>query len=96
MLSLYLNEIKENSDKEKFVDIYQTYEQKMYSVAYSILHHKENSEDAVHDAFEAIIKKLDVIEDVHSLDAWTYIFVVVKNKAIKIYNKNKKRQEPER
>lgn len=93
MLSLYLNEIQGKSDKEKFVEIYQTYEQKMYSVAYSILHHKENAEDAVHDSFEIIIKKLDVIEEVHSSDTWNYILVVVKNKAIRIYNKNKKRQE---
>ena len=40
-----------------------------------------------------IIKKLDAIEDVYSYDAWNYIFVIVKNKAIRIYNKNKKRQE---
>lgn len=93
MLALYLSEIKETRDKDKFIKIYQTYEQKMFSIAYKILHHKENAEDAVHDAFEVIMKKLDVIEDVYSEDTWSYILVIVKNKAIRIYNKNKKKQE---
>lgn len=93
MLALYLNDINEQQNKEKFEDIYLTYEQKMFTVAYGILRHKENAEDAVHDAFEVIIRKLDVIEDVHSQKAWNYIMVIVKNKAIRIYNKVKNKKE---
>lgn len=93
MLTLYLSEIDEEQNKKKFEMIYRHYEQKMFSVAYGILHHRENTEDAVHDAFEVIMRKLDIIENVYSKDAWNYIMVIVKNKAIRIYNKNKKRDE---
>lgn len=93
MLSLYLSEIREDQDKEKFRTIYQYYEQKMFSVAYGILQHRENAEDAVHDAFEAIMGNLDVIGNVYSSKTWGYIRVIVKNRAVKIYNQNKKRKE---
>lgn len=93
MLSLYLSEIREDRDKEKFRTIYQCYEQKMFSVAYGILRHRENAEDVVHDAFEVIMTRLDVIGDVYSSETWNYIRVIVKNRAIKMYNQNKKRRE---
>lgn len=93
MLALYLNEIEEGSNKQKFEVLYFRYSQKMFSVAYGILHHKENAEDAVHDAFEVMIKKLDVIGDVDSQETWNYIMVIVKHKAIRIYNRRKKRGE---
>ena len=90
MLTLYLSEIRETSEKDKFIKIYQTYEQKMFSVAYKILRHKENAEDAVHDAFEVIMKKLDVIEVVYSEDTWSYILVIVKKKLSKYTTKIRK------
>ena len=37
--------------QEKLQRLYQLYEQPMYRIAYAILHHVEQSEDAVSDAF---------------------------------------------
>lgn len=93
MLALYLNEIKEDDNKAKFEKIYHLYEQKMYKVAYSVLKQKEGAEDAVQDAFEVVLKKLDKIEVVDSKEAWNYILVIVRNKAIAIYRKNQGRKE---
>ncbi len=93
MVKLYLSEIEGAEDKRKFEQIYQNYRQRMFSVAYGILHHKEDAEDAVADACEVILKKLDAIRDVCSDETWGYLMVIVKNKAIKIYNKNKKRKD---
>ena len=77
MLALYLNDISEQQNKDKFEEIYELYEQKMYAIAYKILRHKENAEDAVHDAFEVIVKKIDDIGDVHASKTWHYIQVIV-------------------
>lgn len=93
MVKLYLSEIDGAKDKRKFEQIYQNYRQKMFSVAYGILQNKEDAEDAVEDAFEVILKKLDVIQDIYSDETWGYLLVIVRNKAIRIYNKNKKRKE---
>ena len=93
MLALYLNDINEQSNKDKFEEIYRIYEQKMYAVAYKILRHKENAEDAVHDALEVIVKKIDTIGEIRTVKTWNYIQVIVKNKAIRIYNSKKGKKE---
>ena len=93
MLALYLNDISEQHNKEKFEKIYKIYEQKMYAIAYKILKHKENAEDAVHDALEVIAKKIDTIGEAYASKTWNYIQVIVKNKAIRIYNSSKNKRE---
>lgn len=95
MVQLYLSEINDFQEQEKFEKIYRCYEQKMFSVAYSILHNVQDAEDAVQDAFETLAENLGRIakQDVHSRETWAYLMVIVKNKAIYIYNKNKRRQE---
>lgn len=95
MVQLYLSEIIDSQDQEKFEKIYRHYEQKMFSVAYGILRNVQDAEDAVQDAFEALAGNLSRIEgqDVYSRETWAYLMVIVKNKAIHIYNKNKKRKE---
>ena len=93
MLALYLNDINGQPNKDKFEEIYRIYEQKMYAIAYKILRHKENAEDAVHDALEVIVKKIDTIGEVRTAKTWNYIQVIVKNKAIRIYNSKKGKKE---
>lgn len=95
MVQLYLSEIIDSQDQEKFEKIYRHYEQKMFSVAYGILRNVQDAEDAVQDAFEALAGNLSRIDgqDVYSRETWAYLMVIVKNKAIHIYNKNKKRKE---
>ena len=95
MVQLYLSEIIDSQDQEKFEKIYRHYEQKMFSVAYGILRNVQDAEDAVQDAFEALAGNLSRIDgqDVYSRETWAYLMVIVKNKAIHIYNKNTKRKE---
>ena len=95
MVQLYPSEIIDSQDQEKFEKIYRHYEQKMFSVAYGILRNVQDAEDAVQDAFEALAGNLSRIDgqDVYSRETWAYLMVIVKNKAIHIYNKNKKRKE---
>ncbi len=95
MVQLYLSEIIDSQDQEKFEKIYRHYEQKMFSVAYGILRNVQDAENAVQDAFEALAGNLSRIDgqDVYSRETWAYLMVIVKNKAIHIYNKNKKRKE---
>ena len=39
------------SAKEKLQTLYQIYEKPMYHIAYAILHHPQQAEDAVSEAF---------------------------------------------
>ena len=66
---------------------YEFYEDKMYRVAFNILHDVSSAEDAVQDAFVKLIKNKVVFEDEFSDDCRKFIVTVVKNSAIDIYRK---------
>ena len=51
MLYIYLSSLNTDEEKNYFEEIYLNYRQKMYGIAYSILHNAQDSEDAVHQAF---------------------------------------------
>ena len=78
----------------KFIETcYKLYEQKMYYVAYSILHDEGKAEDAVQDAFLKLMKHEVQFERADSDDCKRYIITVIRNAAITIYNKTKKESE---
>ncbi len=72
---------------------YQRYEQKMYQSAYYILHHAEQAEDAVQEAFLKLMKSTVYFSDVDSDDCKRYLITVIKHSSIDIYNKKRKEQE---
>ena len=78
----------------KFIETcYKLYEQKMYYVAYSILHDEGKAEDAVQDAFLKLMKHEVQFDRADSDDCKRYIITVIRNAAITIYNKTKKESE---
>ena len=78
----------------KFIETcYKLYEQKMYYVAYSILHDEGKAEDAVQEAFLKLMKHEVQFERADSDDCKRYIITVIRNAAITIYNKTKKESE---
>lgn len=92
MLTFYLSEIDKECGKQKFERIYLQYRETMFIIANEILKNKENAEDAVQDAFVLIIRNLDNIDDVLSKKTANYIKVIIKNRSLQIYNRNKKRE----
>ena len=52
------------SNYDKIVKLYELYEQKMYGVAFSVLHDSWQAEDAVSEAFVKLIKNIRKIKDV--------------------------------
>ncbi len=93
MISLYLNIIDNEQDKDKFEQLYLTYKQDMYAVAYHILHNQFDAEDAVHDAFIRIAKNIEKILKIKCPETHAFTVIIVRNTAINIYNKNKKSSE---
>ena len=58
---VYLQMIETPAQKSKFEQLYLQYRQLMYAIAFSILHNELDAEDAVHQAFVAIIKNISKI-----------------------------------
>lgn len=86
-----------NKEKKKQIsfieDCYRLYENKMYYVAYGILHDEGLAEDAVQDAFLRLMKREVHFTSAESDDCKRYIITVIRNASINIYNKKKRESE---
>jgi RNA polymerase sigma-70 factor (ECF subfamily) len=93
LLSFYLSMLDTAAEKEKFEQLYIRYKQDMFKTAYGILKNHHEAEDAVHDAFMIVIKKLSKISEVNCPQTHAYLLIIVKNLAIRIYNNRKNKPE---
>ena len=88
-----LTVMDKEKEQEKLKLLYDIYEQPMYRIAYAILHHTEQAEDAVSDAFLRILKKLKKIGDVRSEKTKHYIISIIRSTAINQYRQNQRDSE---
>ncbi|MDO5591206.1 MAG: RNA polymerase sigma factor [Lachnospiraceae bacterium] len=95
MTQIYVQLFDELEEWEEFEKLYEQYSEKMYGIAYGILHSQHDAEDAVHDSFLAIINNFKKIQKLTCHERWKYIVIIVKSRAINIYNKNEKRFQKE-
>lgn len=77
-----------DENNRKVEALYELYEQPMYRIAYAILHHVQQAEDAVHDAFVAIMRSKAEIGDVRSPETKRFVVQTVRNTAINWYRRN--------
>ena len=94
MLALYLAYLDEAEDKILFEDIFYSYRKQMYTMAESILHNSNDSEDAVSAVFLRIAQKnWDVVRLIQSqTDLRNYLLKATKNISLNMI-KFKKRDE---
>ena len=92
---VYLQMIDSTEDRSKFEQIYLTYRDLMYHVAYGILQNTEDAEDAVHHAFVKIAGHIDSIRHPDALKTKGYVLTIVKNCAIDAYRKKQAHPEVE-
>ena len=79
--------------QETLRQLYEQYEQPMYRIAYAILHHTEQAEDAVSDAFLRILRNLEKFETMDAVQTKSYIVKVIRSTAINQYQRNKLESE---
>lgn len=92
---VYLAMIDTPDDQQKFERIYNQYRFLMLYVAEKILQHREDAEDAVHQAFISIIRNLEKVIEVDSPKTRSYIVIITERKAIDILRQNRRRSEVE-
>ena len=85
--------IDTDSDREKFVTLYEKYKKKMFHTAYSVLNDTYSAEDAVHEAFIAIARNIGKLGDVNSTETAAYVCRAAKNRAINIFNSKQRESE---
>ena len=65
--------MRKQSDSEALEQLYDLYEQKMYAVAFSILHNEWQAEDAVQDAFVRLFKNIKRLKNLEAEKTRAYV-----------------------
>ncbi len=86
---LYLSMLDTQEEKDKFTEIYEQYQHFCWYIANGILNDAHLSEDAVQDAFLALTRHLDKVEEVDSPKTRKFLMTIVKSKAIDLIRKDK-------
>ena len=89
---IYLAMIDSPEDRSKFEVIYHRYHGLMYHVAYGILHHEQDAEDAVHQAFLKIAENMNKISEPECPKTKNYVVTIVESKAIDCYRSNQRKK----
>lgn len=89
---IYLMMIETPEDESKFEMLYKTYQGLMYYVAYEILENKEDSEDAVHQAFVKIAENISSIDTSVSQKTKALVALIAERQAIDLLRRREKRE----
>lgn len=92
---IYLAMIDAPEERTKFEELYLKYRNLMFYIANGILQNQHDAEDAVYQAFLAMLKHLDKISEVESPKTRSYVVIIVERKAIDILRLKKKVNEVE-
>lgn len=84
MLAMMLAFLEDPEDRSRFEQLYINYRQRMFWVAMKILHHEQDSEDAVHDAFLAIGFAIKRVPDYSPDVEKAYLLTAAKHAALKV------------
>lgn len=80
----YLQMIETPEDQTKFEVLYSEYRGLMYHVAFSILNHEQDAEDAVHQVFVKVAENMQFIKEPISVKTKSFLVTLVENRAIDI------------
>ena len=87
---IYLQMIETEAEQSKFEVIYHEYFPLMFHIAYQILHHQQDAEDAVHQAFVSIAENITKIDQPLSPQTKRYVAIIAENKAIDVHRKSQR------
>ncbi len=90
MLSLFLELIEEESDKELFTNLFLQYEKQMWFVANKILNDTHLSEDATQEAFKRVAINIKTLRNLNQDATRKYLLISAKNAALDIVKKERK------
>jgi RNA polymerase sigma-70 factor (ECF subfamily) len=81
----------EQQAKQKLEEIYRTHADMMLQTAMGILHQREDAEDAIQNSILSMARHINAIGEANDFRTISYVRTVVRNAAIDIYRKKKKR-----
>ena len=82
---VYLTLIARPRNRARFEELYTRYGGLMHHVAMGILKDEKDAEDAVHEAFLAIARHMNMVGDVNDPRTKAYVVTIAQRKAIDLY-----------
>ncbi len=79
-----------DGDREAFMTIIETYQRKVFAMAFSILRDREDALDVVQETFFRFYRKADLYREGSSFQGW--LFRIAKNLCVDHYRKNTRRR----
>lgn len=93
MLAAALGNIESNEDKERFVELYNTYKNLMYKVAFDILQNPHDAEEALQESFLIIAKNFSKISEINCPQTKGFVVIVIRNFSYNMLKKRKRQHE---
>ena len=93
MLFFYLQKLEDETERTRFADLYETYQQKMYWLAYRYLQNEALAEECVNDAFLELIKSFEAFSTVEREKQPYYLYTITERCAFKKYRQEKRQAE---
>ena len=90
MLAVLLAALESDTDRQKFIEIYEKYHVQMERTAMRILKEQSDVEDAVQNAFMQMIRHFEKIFEIPCEELPFWIISIVKNEARAILRKNRR------
>ena len=93
MISEALAVLETEEQRNELAEFYEIYKNRFYSIAYEHLHNRQDSEDAIQEAFLSIAKNPNALFKILPEKRISYLSVIVRNSAYKIWNRKHKIEE---
>ena len=90
---VFLSMIEDPRDQEKFARLYEQNRSLMFVIANEILHHEQDSEDALQEAFTRIARNIHKVDEVEHPLTKGFVAMITKNAAIDVYQDRKRDYE---
>lgn len=90
MLCMAFAVIEDDTQRDGLADFYSKYKIRLYSIAYSKVHNKQEAEDAVQETFNRIADKPDRFFGIPREKRISYADVITKNIACDMFKRNQK------
>lgn len=90
MIGLFLNLLDTQSEKDKFIKLYDKYKNMLYWISYGKTQSCQDAEECVQETFFYVAKHFEKIGDVNSSQTKGYLATIVTGFSIDVYNKSKK------
>ena len=90
MLSLYLQMLDSEEEQSRFTQLYLLCRNLMFRAAIRLLHNETDAEDAVHQAFLAVLQHFSKIHKIDGPETKAYVVIITERKAIDMLRARKR------